>query len=302
MLRTLLLVPVFAALVGCQGLGRPDDVDSPIVGLRCLILAGKQPFERENLRYIERYADHGSAKCKVALGKMYEEGGYGVDQDLGKARALFAESAALDPSMNVLLGQMAERGEGEPVDYAKARDLYQRSGKSAALPLGRLMAQGKGGPQDIPGALTLYLETTRYVGDDAWKAMDSLRKAGHALNEAQATRFRQVWLKGFLKEQNRRLFVREVLEAVNGSGQDKSVTLTYRFTSDSGTPQVTLTKDSGDANVDAWIMKAAARISLRDSAPLTDETGKLEIVAPLTFKVQEISSRVWGICGRKPCG
>ncbi|WLI03274.1 hypothetical protein [Pseudomonas simiae] len=53
------------------------------------------------------------------LGKLYQEGGYGVDQDFGQAHALFVEAAQLDPAVNVLLGQMAERGEGEPVDYVE---------------------------------------------------------------------------------------------------------------------------------------------------------------------------------------
>lgn len=59
---------------------------------------------------------------------------------------LFVESAKLNPARYVLLGQMAERGEGEPVDYVKARDLYRRSGKNAVLQLGRLMEAGEGEP------------------------------------------------------------------------------------------------------------------------------------------------------------
>ncbi len=110
------------------------------------MIAGEKPFERANLRYIERYADYGNATCKTVLGKMYQEGGYGVDQDFSKARGLFVESAKLNPARYVLLGQMAERGEGEPVDYVKARDLYRRSGKNAVLQLGRLMEAGEGGP------------------------------------------------------------------------------------------------------------------------------------------------------------
>lgn len=36
----------------------------------------------------KRYADYGNGLCKAALGKMYQEGGYGVDQDFTQARGL----------------------------------------------------------------------------------------------------------------------------------------------------------------------------------------------------------------------
>ncbi|WP_397458680.1 tetratricopeptide repeat protein [Pseudomonas asplenii] len=268
--------------------------------MKCFFVAGKKPFERENLRFVESYADYGNAHCKAALGKMYEEG-YGVDQDFDKARALFVEAAALEPGLNILLGKMAELGEGEPVDYVKARNLYQRSGKLAALQLGRFMVQGKGGPQDIPGALSLYLDVARSVGDEPWTEMERLRKEGHALNEAQATHYRQIWLNGFRKELHRRLLVREVFEAVNAGGEARKARLTFRFTQDSAQPQVTLTQGSGYANLDAQLMQAIGRFKLGTSAPLINETGKLDIVAPLVFEVRDIPAGTWGICGRKPC-
>ncbi|MGF6094844.1 tetratricopeptide repeat protein [Pseudomonas sp. 18175] len=300
MFKPLSLLFLCAAITGCQSLTRPADYDSSLVSMRCMLIAGKKPFERDNLLYIERFADYGNAMCKTSLGKMYKEGGYGVDQDFAKARALFVESAQLNPVTHILLGQMAERGEGEPVDYAKAREFYRLSGKNAALPLGRLMEEGKGGPQDLPGALALYLASTERFGDDAWEAMNRLRQQGQPLSEAQAVRYRQLWMSGFLKEQNRRMAVREVFDAVNATGAAKSVKLSYRFKSDSGIPQVTMVSASGDGNVDSWVMKAASRISMADSAPLTDSSGEQEIVAPLIFSPQD-TQHMNGICGRKPC-
>lgn len=239
----------------------------------------------------------------AALGKLYQEGGYGVDQDFSRAHALFVEAAKLDAVFNVLLGQMAERGEGEPVDYVAARAFYRLSGKNAALPLGRLMEEGKGGPQDLPGSLALYLGAVTYCRDDAWKAMDRLRRAGQPLSEAQAQRYQQLWLTGFVRLQARRMAVGEVFEAVNATGEAKHVTLSYRFKSDSGVPQVTLFKGSGNANVDQWVMRAAARVTLGDCAPLTDSSGEIEIKAPLVFSPQDTQHKPYldWICGRKPC-
>lgn len=299
MIKPLSFLLLFTLTTGCQSLSRPADYDSSLVGFRCMMIAGEKPFERANLRYIERYADYGNATCKAMLGKMYQEGGYGVDQNFSKARALFVESSKLNPASNVLLGQMAERGEGEPVDYAKARELYRLSGKNAVLLLGRLMEEGKGGPRDLAGALGLYLDASEHCGDDAWKAMNRLRTAGQSLNEVQEKRYERLWFGGFHGEQSRRLAVREVFEAVNATGTVKNATLAYRFKSDSGTPEVTMIKGTGDANVDGWIMKAAQRISMGDSAPLTNSSGVLEIKAPLVISPQETRHVNW-ICGRKP--
>jgi uncharacterized protein len=300
MFKITFLLLFSTALAGCGNLSHRETPDFSLVGLRCMMIVGEKPFKQENLIYIERHADYGNAACKTMLGKLYKEGGHGVDQDFTKARALFVEAAKLSPSTNILLGQMAERGEGEPVDYAKAREFYRLSGTNAALPLGRLMEEGKGGPQDLPGALALYLDSAEYLGDEPWKAMNRLRKAGLPLNEVQTKRYQQLWLRSFLREQSRRLRVREVFEAVNATGARKEVTLSYRFKADSGVPQVKMTKGSGNDDVDRWIMAAAQRITLGDSAPLTDSSGVLDIQAPLIFAPLDIR-RMRGICGLKPC-
>lgn len=265
-----------------------------------MAIAGKKPLERDNLRYIERFADYENAMCKSSLGKMYKEGRYGVDQDFTKARALFVESAKLNPAANILLGQMAERGEGEPVDYAKARAFYRLSGKNATVALGRLMEEGKGGPQDLPGALALYLDSTERFDDSAWEAMNRLRKQGQPLSEAQKVRYQQLWMSGFLQEQKRRMGVREIFDAVNATGAAKIVKLSFRFKSDSATPQVTMLSGSGNSDVDSWVMEAASYISMADSAPLTDSSGELEIVAPLVFSPRD-TRRMLFLCGGKRC-
>ncbi len=300
MFRPLSLLLLVAALAGCQSITRPADYDSSLVSVRCMLFAGKKPFDPDNLRYIERFADYGNASCKAWLGKLYQEGGHGVDQDFNQARALFVESARVNPSSNILLGQMAERGEGEPVDYAKAREFYRLSGSNAVLPLGRLMEEGKGGPKDPKGAMALYLASSERYHDNPWEAMIRLHNQGLAFDEAQAKRYQQLWLAGFVREQNRRMAVREVFDAVNASGAAKGVRLSYRFKADSGTPQVTLVTSSGDGNVDSWVMKAAARISMGDSPPQTDASGVQEVVAPLMFSPQD-TARMQSICGRKPC-
>ncbi|WP_327437993.1 tetratricopeptide repeat protein [Pseudomonas donghuensis] len=300
MFKTLSLLVLVAAIAGCQSSTRSTDFDALAVGVGCVANTKEKPLERDKLRYIKRHANDGNAICKVILGRFYQQGGYGVDQDLRKARALFVEAATLNPANNKLLGQMAERGEGEPVDYTKAREFYRLSGNNGALLLGRLMEEGKGGPQDLSGAMTLYLESTEYCGDDAWKAMNRLRKQGQPLNELQTKRFQQIWVKGLVNRHRRLLAVREVAEAVNATGEPKKVTLSYLFKSGSGTPQVTMITGSGDANVDRWIMKAISRLTMGDFAPLTDSSGELEIRAPIELPLLDAQKLV-GMCGSRPC-
>ncbi len=287
MFRALSLLLLLAATTGCKSPDQPVDqfpnIDPMFIGLRCSMIAGEKPFVLDNLRYIERSADNGDATCKVILGKMYQEGGHGVDQDYRQARKLFVESAKLDPSNNILLGRMAERGEGEPVDYAKAREFYRLAGKTAVVQLGRLMEEGKGGPQDLPGAFALYLESVDRYSDDAWKAVSRMRKQGQPLNQLQAQRYQQIWLSGFITRQNNLLAVRKVLDKVDAAGEVRKPTLSYRFKADGGVPQVTMTKSSGDATLDTSIMEAMSRFNMGDSGPITDDSGELQIIAPLVF-------------------
>lgn len=84
--------------MGCKSLTRPADYDSSMTGFRCMWIAGQKPFERDNLRYIERYAEYGNATCMAILGKLYQEGGYGVDQD-------FREDPQHKPYRNWLCGR-----------------------------------------------------------------------------------------------------------------------------------------------------------------------------------------------------
>lgn len=300
MYKPLSLVLLLATLTGCQSVLRPADYDDPIVGFQCMLLTGKKPLEWDQIHHIQRYAGYGNARCMTALGILYENGGYGLSQDFDEARRLFTESAKANPPSNYHLGRMAERGEGEPVDLAKAREFYRLSGKTGAVALGQLMEKGEGGPKDPSGALTLYLDATNYVGDEAWQAIRQLRKQGQPLDAMQKQRFQQQWLDSFIRLRNSRLVVREVFDAVNATGAAKKVTLSFRFSSDSGKPQVTLLEGSGDANVDHWIMEAASRITMREDAPLTDDTGELKINSPLTFPPRRTERMFW-MCGTKPC-
>ncbi len=46
------LLPLFTAIAGCQSLTRPQDFESSLVGLRCMMIVGAKPFKQKNLLYI----------------------------------------------------------------------------------------------------------------------------------------------------------------------------------------------------------------------------------------------------------
>ncbi|WP_033727467.1 tetratricopeptide repeat protein [Pseudomonas cremoricolorata] len=300
MSKALSLLLIIAALSGCESFFRPADFDDPIIGLRCLLLAGEKPYDWRNLSYITKYSNYGNARCTMVLGKIYQEGLQDEEQDFSKARKLFAKAAETEPAAHALLGQMAKRGEGEPVDYVKARTEFGLAGESGALELGKLLEAGQGGAVDVPGAMALYFTNITYFGDDAWNAMDRLRQQGQPLSEEQQQQFRTFWLRSFERQLRTRLTVREITEAVNASGSKKGVTLSFRFTSQSGKPQVVMTQGSGNAEVDRWIMKAASYIHMDNSPPLTDESGQLSLDYPMVFNPGS-TERMWYMCGKAPC-
>lgn len=83
------------------------------------------------------------------------------------AMAQSAPRAALaaNPAATNDLGLKYERGDGVPVDYAKARQLYAQAAQSgyglAYSNLGNLVAQGHGGPADLVQAARYYAQGAR---------------------------------------------------------------------------------------------------------------------------------------------
>ncbi|WP_312932724.1 hypothetical protein [Pseudomonas sp.] len=240
------------------------------------------------MAYVKARAEEDNATCMTALAMMYRGGdAYGVKQDFAKARALFARLTLVDPTLNAVLGHMAEHGEGEPVDYAKARTLYGQAGAAGAQRLAGLLEQGRGGPRDVRGAMKLYTDTMRDFRDDAWNGMARLRAQGQALNGAQQARYQQIWLRGLLMELRDRFstaHVRAAMRAYAASNRPISAKVAFTFTSANGTPRTRLKQKTGDANLDAVLLRAAATVTMGEFGPYTGEQRTLEVVSPLVLQ------------------
>lgn len=289
----LLLMLMIVVATGCKTLSQRAGVapaaanQDRIASVQCVLQTANPPIDPETFDSVKARAGDGNPACMAALAMMYRGGdAYGVDQDLARARALFAKLALVDPAIHAVLGHMAEQGEGEPVDYAKARTLYGLSGAAGALRLAGLLEHGRGGAKDLPGAMELYTDTMRHFQDDAWNAMGRLRAQGQSLNAQQRERYQQIWLRGLVTQVRERLNVAHVRAAMKASTEGStaiSAKVMFTFTSANGTPQARLKQKTGDANLDAALLKAAAMVTMGEFGPFTGDQKTLEVVSPLVM-------------------
>ncbi|WP_312932722.1 hypothetical protein [Pseudomonas sp.] len=279
------------AIAGCQSDPQStsqrfqNTYEERIAAARCLLFTGQDSVDPEELLYIKAHALEGNEGCMAVLGMMYRQGTpRGVTQDLSESRALFTRLSKTEPSANAVLGLMAEQGEGEPVDYAKARKLYRLSGDLGATGLGRLLEAGHGGAQDLPGAMAAYLDGMRQFGDEGWEGMARLRKQGLALDDRQKQQYQRIWVRELQARLHRAIRVPDVLDAIKaseGTGRASTAKLRLTFTANSGKPETAMAVGSGNAELDASILRAVATLSMGEFAPFTDQNGQLKVDAPL---------------------
>lgn len=104
----------------------------------------------------------GEAACQSFLGVLFLMGN-GVDQDRGKAAALFEKAAGQGDSMGEFyLGFMLRRGIAMDPDPGRAIELLERAARGGYAPalaqLGQMNARGEGMPVDRIKAIMLLLE------------------------------------------------------------------------------------------------------------------------------------------------
>lgn len=299
MTRSLALMALMATLVGCQSLENigestvkhlksrreapPStpmeqylyDLHHPYVPLgtfyrgpedqqggACLSTVYNRTVLPAELQMVTAASEQGNAVCQHVLGTFFEIG-HGVPQDLARARTLYLKAAPGDPYAYAELGRMARDGVDVPADFAKAREYYKMAGPAGVVGLGKLMEQGKGGPEDMQGALDLYMATTQKHLDPAWMAMRPLLAAGFPLDAGQVKKYNRLWTKGLWALQGKWLNRR-----TNFNGVDRSVQLTvkvlYRFPAGRTRPDAYLTQSSGNLQADAVVVNALDKLPMDD--------------------------------------
>ena len=108
----------------------------------------------EAVRWFKSAIEHGHVQALNSLATLYEQGGQGVQQNLGEAFRLRLRAAE---SGNVvagaMLGTMYAEGKGVPRDDAEAAKWFRKSAEQgyffAQSRLGAMYRDGRGVPQDL---------------------------------------------------------------------------------------------------------------------------------------------------------
>ncbi|CAI8883834.1 Sel1-like [Pseudomonas serboccidentalis] len=257
------VIGAFITLVaGCSS-PPPNPQEASLTGTRCLLFASVSDLPADRVDDIRDASDNGNLKCRIALGALYEFGRGGLSPDVRKARSLYESVAALDGAGYEQLARMAEEGSGQAPDAVEARRLYQlafahRESASSELALARLMEQGRGGPQDLSGALTHYLNATRQIDDPAWDGVQRLRAQGLTLTAEQTQRYNEKWYDAVGTSLTRTVYDTELLlnKQIKPGTASKPVTLEAKGKPGSLVPQFTLVESSGNNEVDQAVLKA----------------------------------------------
>ncbi|WP_194787530.1 tetratricopeptide repeat protein [Pseudomonas sp. UFMG81] len=233
------------------------------------------------VRQVMAASEQGHGACQHVLGTLYETGS-GVSLDLVRARALYVQAAPNDPYAYIELGRMARDGVGEPVDFVRARDFYKQAGPGGAVGLGGLMEQGKGGPQDVQGALNLYMQATRKHRDPAWKAMRTLQAKGLPLDAGQVEKYNRLWLEGFMNIQRVQIKSMRSFSGISPA-ETMTVKVLYRFTAGQTRPTAYLAQSSGDPQVDGVVVRGLDKLPMEDPYLVPEGKSTPDFVAPVVI-------------------
>jgi len=246
-------------MTGCQSSGTGAMDEESLTSFRCWHFRDQDPITREQVAYILKQSQRGNLACKTILGHMHERG-QGVPKNIAKAKAIYKALADVDESAYLELGRLAEEGAGEPVNYFKARQLYERAAQkgstAATTKLAALMEQGKGGPQDLEGALILYTDSLRRYRDDSWKGIKRLRSQGLTLSIEQQKKCIEIWNLAHSRLFNRAIFYvqEQVRKEANANHPLGPATISLIFSAESETPKISITESSGDPTTDQKIL------------------------------------------------
>ncbi|AYG07775.1 sel1 repeat family protein [Pseudomonas fluorescens] len=263
MKKAIVVLAITGHIAGCQTSRPPSSFEQTLAKVQCILFEGVKSPTAEDVQYIRKASDDGNVRCKIALGGLYESGRGGLPQDFGRAKSLYESVAAVDGVGNERLARMAEEGHGQARNDVEARRLYQLAltnsdSDKSKLALARLMEEGRGGPQDLFGAMMYYVEASQHSGDVAWKGIQRIRSQGLVLTAAQTQRYNDVWSDTSRKSLNRTTLDIEIAlnKQFKRGSASKPVTLQVQGKPGSNVPKIALIESSGNADVDQAVVKA----------------------------------------------
>lgn len=274
MKKAIVVLAITGLVAGCQASGPPSSFEQSLANVQCMLSEGAKSLTADQVQSIRKASDNGNVRCKTALGSLYESGRGGVPQDFAKARSLYESVAAVDGVGYERLARMAEEGHGQVRNDVEARRLYQLAltnsdSDKSKLALARLMEEGRGGPQDLFGAMMYYVEASQHAGDVAWKGLQRIRAQGPVLTPEQTQRYNDAWGDTSRKSLNRTALDIEIAlnKQIQRGSASKPVTLQVQGKSGSNVPQIVLIESSGNAEVDQAVVTAFGKYRI-PAAPL----------------------------------
>lgn len=116
---------------------------------------------KTGLMWLERSARAGFPQAEFNMGVIYYQGTDGVQKDLVKARAWFADAAKQKDKLALFnLGVMLYRGEGIAQDYMKAKEHFEAASAQGyaegAYNIGVMYAKGEGVKRDTIEAIAWF--------------------------------------------------------------------------------------------------------------------------------------------------
>ncbi|SET47778.1 hypothetical protein SAMN03159512_02515 [Pseudomonas sp. NFR09] len=263
MKKAMVLLAITGLVTGCQAARPPSSFEQSLANVQCMLSEGEKSPTADQAQFIRQASDNGNVRCKTALGGLYESGRGGLPQDFVKARSLYESVAAVDGVGYERLARMAEEGHGQVRNDVEARRLYQLAltnsdSDKSKLALARLMEEGRGGPQDLFGAMMYYVEASQHAGDVAWKGLQRIRAQRPVLTPEQVQRYNEAWGDTSRKSLNRTALDIEIAlnKQIKRGSASKPVTLQVQGLSGSNVPKILLIESSGNAEVDQAVVTA----------------------------------------------
>ncbi|MBW1250150.1 sel1 repeat family protein [Pseudomonas tolaasii] len=261
--KAIVVLALTGLLAGCPTVKPQSSFEQSLANVRCMLSEGEKSLTADDVQFIRNASDDGNVRCKAALGGLYEFGRGNVPQNFAKAKALYESVAVVDGLGYERLARMAEEGRGQARNDGEARRLYQLAltksdSDKSKLALAKLMEEGRGGPQDLFGAMMYYVEASQHAGDVAWKGIQRIRAQGLVLTPEQTQRYNDVWSDTSRKSLNRTTMDIEIAlnKQIKRGSASKPVTLQVQGKPGSNVPLIALVESSGNAEVDQAVVTA----------------------------------------------
>ncbi|PZW49452.1 tetratricopeptide repeat protein [Pseudomonas sp. URMO17WK12:I2] len=259
---------------------------SPVEGAECLRYLDRADIAADEFMEVNSFANAGNYLCRVLLASWYERG-VAVPIDYDKAREVYQAAAEANPAAYLALGRMAKLGRGQEVDYVLARQLYKRASDAGSLQatteLGKLMEGGKGGAVDPKATLDLYISKSKKYGDEAWIEMRRLRSEGITLELAQEAKYNQLWLQGLQGAIGSRIYKDKLWRLSVGVTSPATAKIRLVFRVGRSMPEVSIEESSGDPSIDEQILASMSLLRMADDFIFPEGETFQVIVAPIVI-------------------